>query len=224
MSSPSGRDDAPRTRPTTARGGRRDALIDIAVELFSSKPYDEIFISDIAERAGVAHGLLFYHFKDKRGLYLAALERVLDEVITVFRPMDTDTDTATALKRVIDAHIQQRQAQPQAMLAMIRASGQDADLEALRERGRAAAADFVLTLLGAEKPSPALRVIVRGALGLVDEMTVAWLTSNGDLSQAQMQDLAYSAVVAVLSTVRRFAPELVPVLDELTEGYARTSA
>jgi AcrR family transcriptional regulator len=69
-----------RRRPTPARGERRAALVAVAAELFAHKPYDDIYINDIAEAAGVAHGLLFYHFKDKRGLYRAGAEFVLKSV------------------------------------------------------------------------------------------------------------------------------------------------
>jgi AcrR family transcriptional regulator len=63
-------------------GDRRKALVEVAVDLFTRRRYDDIYISDIAREARVAHGLLFYHFKDKRGLYLAALKRWAGSWIT----------------------------------------------------------------------------------------------------------------------------------------------
>ncbi|HWG24995.1 helix-turn-helix domain-containing protein, partial [Actinospica sp.] len=69
-----------------ARGQRRAALVAVAADLFARKPYDEIYIQEIAEAAGVAHGLLFYHFKDKRGLYLAVLQEMLAEIVDLHKP------------------------------------------------------------------------------------------------------------------------------------------
>jgi AcrR family transcriptional regulator len=75
-SGPSGNDTAPRPRGTKA--GRRQKILDAALQLFSERHYDDIFTDDIARAAGVANGLLFYYFKDKRGLYVAATQRQVD--------------------------------------------------------------------------------------------------------------------------------------------------
>ena len=48
--------------------------LDVALEAFSATHYEAVAVSDIAASAGVAHGLLFHYFKNKRGLYLAAME------------------------------------------------------------------------------------------------------------------------------------------------------
>jgi len=62
---------------------------------------------------------------------------------------------------------------------MMRAGGQDPEVDALFEEGRRAGADFLLDLLGVEKAhvSPPLRA-------------------------AELENLALAAVVAALSTVR----------------------
>ena len=52
------------------RQRRREELVQAALRLFSAKPYADIKIKELTAEAGVAYGLLFYHFKDKRGLWL----------------------------------------------------------------------------------------------------------------------------------------------------------
>lgn len=54
----------------------RQRLIDVAVHQFATKRYNEVAVSGIAEQAGVAHGLMFHHFGNKRGLYLAAVQEI----------------------------------------------------------------------------------------------------------------------------------------------------
>ncbi|WP_218022230.1 TetR family transcriptional regulator [Nocardia amamiensis] len=44
----------------------RQRLLDAAVRLFAERGYDEVAVADIAEAAGVAHGLLYHHFGNKR--------------------------------------------------------------------------------------------------------------------------------------------------------------
>src|SRR5205823_2704255 len=54
----------------------RQRLIDVAVHQFAAKPYNEVAVGEIAEQAGVAHGLLFHHFGNKRGIYLEAVREI----------------------------------------------------------------------------------------------------------------------------------------------------
>ncbi|MFO7860590.1 MAG: TetR/AcrR family transcriptional regulator [Desulfosalsimonas sp.] len=68
--------------------GRKQAIIESATRLFAQKGFAETSTAEIAEDAGVAHGTLFYHFKNKRGIiheifsiagevYLRSLKKVL---------------------------------------------------------------------------------------------------------------------------------------------------
>ncbi len=61
--------------PMTDRAGdRRRELLDAAVRVFARKGYRAARVGDIAEEAGVAHGLLYHYFRSK--------EEVLE---TIFR-------------------------------------------------------------------------------------------------------------------------------------------
>ncbi len=48
---------------------KRNALLDTAFELFTSKGLNRTSISDIAERAGVAKGTFYLYFKDKYDIH-----------------------------------------------------------------------------------------------------------------------------------------------------------
>ncbi|MBM3666695.1 MAG: TetR/AcrR family transcriptional regulator [Actinobacteria bacterium] len=54
----------------------REALVDAALELFSRRGYGEVGTEQIVERAQVTRGALYHHFKDKRDLFRAVVERV----------------------------------------------------------------------------------------------------------------------------------------------------
>jgi AcrR family transcriptional regulator len=49
---------------------RRRQILHAATGLFLRRPYSQVSISDIAEEAGVARGLLHHYFDSKRDLYL----------------------------------------------------------------------------------------------------------------------------------------------------------
>ncbi len=205
----------PRAAP--ARGERRAALVAVAADLFARKPYDEIYISEIAEAAGVAHGLLFYHFKDKRGLYLAVLQQVLDEIVELHRPRDSEDTNEQRLRGLFRRHIEYRRSHAHTMLALMRAGGQDPEVDELFERGRRAGAEFVMDLLGlTTDPPPPLRIAIRGIMGMLDEATIDWLTHDCDVPVDELEQLVYRATVSILSSVRSAHPDIGRMVDELS--------
>jgi AcrR family transcriptional regulator len=174
----------------------------VAGRLFSRKPYEDIFISEIAQEAGVAHGLLYHHFKDKRGLYLEVLRQVVGEIIDLHEPAEGENSPEQRLRGVVRRQIEYRRDHVHTTLALMRAGGQDPEVDELFEEGRRAGAAFILDLLGVEGPPPArLRAAVRGCMGFVDEMTVDWLTHDTDMDIEDVVQLAHTAVIAVLSSV-----------------------
>jgi AcrR family transcriptional regulator len=205
----------PRAAP--ARGERRAALVAVAADLFARKPYDEIYISEIAEAAGVAHGLLFYHFKDKRGLYLAVLQQVLDEIVELHRPRGGEDTNEQRLRGLFRRHIEYRRSHAHTMLALMRAGGQDPEVDELFERGRRAGAEFVMDLLGLiTDPPPPLRIAIRGIMGMLDEATIDWLTHDCDVPVDELEQLVYRATVSILSSVRSAHPDIGRMVDELS--------
>ena len=52
----------------------RTALLDAARELFTERGYAGTATEDIAQRAGVTRGALYYQFRDKVGLFYAVLD------------------------------------------------------------------------------------------------------------------------------------------------------
>jgi TetR/AcrR family transcriptional regulator len=62
---------------------RRNLIIDAAQTLFFTKPYDQITIEAIAEKAQLAKGTLYLYFKSKDELYVAVAlrgERILNSM------------------------------------------------------------------------------------------------------------------------------------------------
>jgi AcrR family transcriptional regulator len=195
---------------------RRAALIAVAAELFAGKPYDEVYISEIAEAAGVAHGLLFYHFKDKRGLYLAVLRQALEELIELHRPRPDEHTRELRMRGLVRRHIEYRREHVHTVLALIRAGGQDPEVDGLFERARRAGAEFIVDLLGlSTAPPPSVRIAIRGIMGMLDEVTLDWLTHDCDVPADELEHLIYDANVAILSTVCAAHPEIGPIVAEL---------
>jgi AcrR family transcriptional regulator len=57
----------------TADPAKAPRIINAAIQLFAERPYHEVRMDDVAERAKVAKGTLYLHFKDKEALYRAMM-------------------------------------------------------------------------------------------------------------------------------------------------------
>lgn len=52
---------------------RRNELLRLGAEVFGQRPYDEVRIDEIAERAGVSRALMYHYFPDKRAFFAAVV-------------------------------------------------------------------------------------------------------------------------------------------------------
>lgn len=62
-------------------GLRRDELLDVGAAMFAEKPYDEVLIEDVADRAGVTRSLMYHYFPNKRDFYIAIFQRASDRLL-----------------------------------------------------------------------------------------------------------------------------------------------
>lgn len=70
----------------TQRPELREKVLAAATRLFLDRPFEEVRIDDIAEEAGVAKGLVFYYFDSKRGVYVAVVESLVDQMVESAAP------------------------------------------------------------------------------------------------------------------------------------------
>ncbi|MCB1692598.1 MAG: TetR/AcrR family transcriptional regulator [Pseudomonadales bacterium] len=114
--------DTPR-RPGRRAGAEgttdsREALLQAASELFASRGADAVSVRQVADSAGVSAAMINYHFKDKRGLMRAVLERGLDRLLEIITEVAGDHDgpvTTSFINRYIHA-LNEDPALPQLMV------------------------------------------------------------------------------------------------------------
>jgi len=103
------------TDRSIAQEEKRRLILDAAVRVFARQGYHTCRVGDIAEEAGVAHGLLYHYFSSK--------EEVLE---TVFR--ETWTDVLDALKAVAASDEPPREQLRHVAAILLRAWRRDPDL------------------------------------------------------------------------------------------------
>lgn len=75
------------TSANTRGDAARERLIAAAARLFASRGYDGVSVRDLAKAADVNVASVSYYFRGKRGLYLAALEALMEEMRPVGAPI-----------------------------------------------------------------------------------------------------------------------------------------
>ena len=82
----------PTARRRLSPEDRRAELLALGAEVFGSRPYDEVRIDEIAERAGVSRALMYHYFPDKRAFFAAVVKDEADRMHAA-----TNTEPPTGL-------------------------------------------------------------------------------------------------------------------------------
>jgi AcrR family transcriptional regulator len=72
----------PRTRPHLERDEKVDQLVDAAVRRLTDGGYQALSVADIARELGLAQNAIYWYFPSKDDLFVAALERIVDQVLS----------------------------------------------------------------------------------------------------------------------------------------------
>jgi AcrR family transcriptional regulator len=83
---------------------RRQEILEAAAELFGARGIDGVSIADIAERAGIAKGLLYHYFESKDALVTVLRERYSSEWYAEIERLLSDpsaTDDAERYERFL---------------------------------------------------------------------------------------------------------------------------
>jgi len=76
---------------TASVESRREEILAAAIRLFAERGFDGTSTREIARAAGTKHSLLFYHFRSKADLYLAA---VLDQLESLAANIQTSLEAS----------------------------------------------------------------------------------------------------------------------------------
>jgi AcrR family transcriptional regulator len=180
-------------------GDTRDTIRAVALELFSTKGFEQTSLREIAERVGLTKASLYYHYPSKQALLLA----VVEPVITGWRAIADDTASLTntagnvrqVVERCLDVFLRNRavagifQRDPAGVAVVARSLWEDS----------LALGRQLVDWLGGPAPSPAQRLRAVAAM----EVLGAVLTSqtyfpDDEFTDAEMRDVLLQAALDVL--------------------------
>ncbi|MFI7190885.1 TetR/AcrR family transcriptional regulator [Nocardia nova] len=195
------------TRAERAAESRR-RLIDAAVELFSEKSYEDVAAGDIAKAAGVAHGLVFHHFGNKRGIYLEAMREASNRIVRV-QAADPELPLPRRIRAALAAHLRYLAAHRGLALRLV-LGGHVPDQETWEafEVGRWRVIGQWATVLGLDPDNAAVRMMMRSSIGALDQATVFWLRNGEPFDVESMVDCVLELTVAAVRAAARLDPTL----------------
>ena len=93
------------TDRSTGQEDKRRLILDAAVRVFARKGYHTCRVGDIAEEAGVAHGLLYHYFRSKEELletiFRETWRDLLDAVRSVEETDETGRDRLAGIAKIL---------------------------------------------------------------------------------------------------------------------------
>jgi TetR/AcrR family transcriptional regulator len=104
----------PPKQATRIQRKNRRAILEAALQVFSTYGFRGSTIDRIAERAGLSKPNLLYYFPSKDAIYLAVLEDTLEEWLRPLHALDPAGDPIEEIRRYIAAKLEMSRTRPEA--------------------------------------------------------------------------------------------------------------
>ena len=120
------------TDRSIATGEKRRLILDAAVRVFARKGFHTCRVGDIAEEAGVSHGLLYHYFSSKDELLETIFRETWDEVLTAIAAVEASGEPAREqLRQVAKILLRGWQTQPARTTVIMREIARTPELQRL---------------------------------------------------------------------------------------------
>ncbi|MFE7978961.1 TetR/AcrR family transcriptional regulator [Streptomyces shenzhenensis] len=198
-------DQAGRTRRRLSTQERRQQLLSVGARLFSESPYDDVWIEQVAEIAGVSRGLLYHYFPTKRDFFAAVVERESERMLRMTAAVP-GVPVREQLTAGLDVYLEYVETHAHGYRAFHRADAAgDQAVRRVYRRALAAQERQIMTAVAADPEfgpltgdRSELRLAVRGWLAFTTAVCLEWLRGSG-AGREQVRDLCARALLGVLA-------------------------
>lgn len=153
---------------------RRAQLVDVAYAWMREHPLSPLSPDAVAAGAGVSKPLVFHYFPTIGDLQLAVFEQVADSLVARLE-RTSDVALPDRLRAGIEAFIDAADKHADMYLHVMRGGATDEKLRRAMHATRDRLARLIGGWVGVDAPPPALLVVLRGYLGLIEEAVLEWL-------------------------------------------------
>ncbi|MCX5202631.1 TetR/AcrR family transcriptional regulator [Streptomyces sp. NBC_00237] len=200
---------------------RRAELIATGRKLFAHTSYDALSMDDIARHAGVAKGLIYYYFANKRGYYLAVVEESVADLVAR-AASHPELPRAQRVQHTVDGYLHYARNHRAAYRTIVTGGvGSDVQVQAIRDSVRARLlATLAKGAYGRTDVPATARLALLGWMTAVEGITLDWISDppspHTDVpSQEEVRELLVGLLRATLETIASLVPQCpAPSLDD----------
>ncbi len=182
---------------------RRQRLIEVGMDLFWDRSYEEVAIDDIAAAADISKGLLYYYFPTKHDFYAAIVQYAAEQLLRETEP-DPTLEPMERLRASLNAYFAYVKRHAKAYIALLRGGiGVDAQIASIMDTVRQTCVQRLIENMpeGASL-SPSQRLTLHGWVGFVEAISIAWLEQS-EIDQEELCDLALTAFTTAFRRAKR---------------------
>lgn len=157
---------AARRKPEISRG----EILDAALGCFAARGYHETSMDDIASRAGLSKGAIYWHFAGKRELFLALVDRFSEHALEALAAVPEAPDWRAALAAIFASVREQLESGMQMFrlgLEFVAQSAHDEEIRVRAERAQGVWKAAVEKQIARGVAAGTLRDVDAGAVGLL---------------------------------------------------------
>lgn len=188
------------TRRRLAPDERRRELVEVGTALFAERPYDDVAMEEVAQRAGVSRALLYRYFASKRELFAAVYEHAAARLLEDTR-LERGTPLAAQVAAGLDVHIDYFVANRNTVLAANRVLAGDPAIQAIIAGEMAELRRRLLdTAVPDGVPREMFAAIVMSWLVFVRTISVEWLLTMST-PRRELRDVCLGALLGALEPV-----------------------
>ena len=182
---------------------RRAQLLDLALELFGNRSYDEISIDEIAKEAGISKGLLYHYFPSKRAFFVAAVEAAAERLLESTEVETVgEVPTLEEMREGVTRYLDYVDRHARNYLLLVRGGdGVDEEVQGIVDRTRMAFLERVRAAAALLPKSPEVDITLRGYIGYVETVSLEWV-EHKRLTRDALADLIVRQCIALFSTVQ----------------------
>jgi AcrR family transcriptional regulator len=170
---------------------RREQLLDTGAAMFAEMPYDDVFVEDIAARAGVSRALFYHYYESKRDIYVAMFKRASIRFLARVS-FDPKSTLAEQLAITVEAHIQSFVDHPFEAVTINRGADDPAIQAILAEELSVVSQPLIDQLVADGRLRDATEIAVEGWLAFVRAACMKW-TDSQHVSRSGLTELCLRA-------------------------------
>ncbi|AKT43827.1 TetR/AcrR family transcriptional regulator [Chondromyces crocatus] len=181
---------------------RRAQLVELGLAAFYERSYDEVSIDDVARSAGVSKGLLYHYFPTKRDFYIACLSEAARQLLATTVLEGAEAPPLERVRHGVEAYLDYVVRHARAYTTLFRGGiGSDPGVVAIIEQTRATYLERLLEGVDGvpfvQGNPPALRLALRGWIGLVEVTSLDWVERR-ELPLAAICDFLLEMLLSAL--------------------------